>query len=149
MDLSFTPEDIAFRQEVRTWLENEYPAELRGKFSRDEYEKEDFLLWQRTLFARGWGAPAWPKKYGGTGWTSVQKFIFQEECARAETLPIPPFGMSMLAPVLMAFASEEQKAHYLPRIIEGKDFWCQGYSEPGAGSDLAAVSTSAVAAGFL
>ena len=126
MDLDFTPEDVAFRQEVRTWLENDYPADLRGKFSRDEYSKEDFLLWQKTLFNRGWGAPAWPKQYGGTGWTAVQRFIFQEECARAETLPIPPFGMSMLAPVLMAFANDEQKAPYLPRIIHGTDFWCQG-----------------------
>ena len=143
MDVQFTPEEIAFRNEVRTFLENDYPAELRGKFSRDEYSKEDFLLWQKTLFKRGWGAPAWPKKYGGTGWTATQRYIFQEECARAETLPIPPFGMAMLAPVLMAFASEEQKAHYLPRIIDGTDFWCQGYSEPGAGSDLASLKTKA------
>ena len=135
MDVQFTPEEIAFREEVRTFLENEYPAELRGKYSRDEYSKEDFLLWQKTLHKRGWGAPAWPKKHGGTGWTATQRYIFQEECARAETLPVPPFGMAMLAPVLMAFASEEQKAHYLPRIIDGTDFWCQGYSEPGAGSD--------------
>jgi len=143
MDVQFTPEEIAFREEVRTFLENEYPAELRGKFSRDDYTKEDFLLWQRTLYKRGWGAPAWPKQYGGTGWTATQRYIFQEECARAETLPIPPFGMSMLAPVLMAFANEEQKAYYLPRIIQGIDFWCQGYSEPGAGSDLASLKTKA------
>jgi alkylation response protein AidB-like acyl-CoA dehydrogenase len=143
MDLSFTPEDIAFRDEVRTWLEKDYPAELRGKYSRDEYSKEDFLLWQRALYKRGWGGPAWPKQFGGTGWTSVQKFIFQEECARAETLPIPPFGMSMLAPVIMAFGSQAQKDHYLPRIINGTDFWCQGYSEPGAGSDLASLKTKA------
>jgi alkylation response protein AidB-like acyl-CoA dehydrogenase len=143
MDLSFTPEDLAFRDEVRTWLEKDYPAELRGKYSRDEYSKEDFLLWQRTLYKRGWGGPAWPKQFGGTGWTSVQKFIFQEECARAETLPIPPFGMSMLAPVIMAFGNQAQKDHYLPRIINGTDFWCQGYSEPGAGSDLASLKTKA------
>jgi alkylation response protein AidB-like acyl-CoA dehydrogenase len=143
MDLNFTPEDIAFRNEVRTFLETSYPEELRGKFSRDEYSKEDFLLWQRTLFKRGWGAPAWPEQFGGTGWTATQRYIFQEECARAETLPIPPFGMSMLAPVLMAFGSQEQKDHYLPRILNGTDFWCQGYSEPGAGSDLASLKTKA------
>jgi alkylation response protein AidB-like acyl-CoA dehydrogenase len=143
MDVQFTPEEIAFREEVRTFLENEYPAELRGKYSRDEYSKEDFLLWQKALHRRGWGAPAWPKKHGGTGWNATQRYIFQEECARAETLPVPPFGMSMLAPVLMAFASDEQKAHYLPRIIDGTDFWCQGYSEPGAGSDLASLKTKA------
>jgi alkylation response protein AidB-like acyl-CoA dehydrogenase len=147
MDLQFKPEDIAFRDEVRKFLEEKYPAELRGKYSRDEYTKEDFLLWQKTLFAQGWGAPAWPKKFGGTGWTSTQKYIFQEECARAETLPIPPFGMAMLAPVLMAFGSDEQKAHYLPRILNGTDFWCQGYSEPGAGSDLASLKTKAVREG--
>ena len=96
MDVQFTPEEIAFREEVRAFLETEYPAELRGKYSRDEYSKEDFLLWQKTLNKRGWGAPAWPKKHGGTGWTATQRYIFQEECARAETLPIPPFGMAML-----------------------------------------------------
>ncbi|MEQ1609737.1 MAG: acyl-CoA dehydrogenase family protein [Hyphomonadaceae bacterium] len=143
MDLNFLPEDIGFRQEVRTFLENEYPAELRAKVSREEYTKEEFLLMQRILYKRGWGAPAWPKQYGGTGWTATQRYIFQEECACAETIPIPPFGMSMLAPVLMAFANDEQKAHYLPRILNGTDFWCQGYSEPGAGSDLASLMTKA------
>ena len=143
MDLSFTPEDLAFRDEVRSWLEKEYPAQLRGKYSRDEYAKEDFLLWQKTLFKRGWGGPAWPKQYGGTGWTATQRYIFQEECARAETLPIPPFGMSMLAPVLLRFGTDAQKNRYLPRIYQGEDFWCQGYSEPGAGSDLASLKTKA------
>jgi hypothetical protein len=143
MDLSFTPEDIAFRDEVRTFLEQNYPPQLRERENRDQVTKEDFLLWQKTLFNRGWGGPAWPKQYGGTGWTATQRYIFQEECARAETLPIPPFGMSMLAPVLMAFGSDQQKAHYLPRMLNGTDFWCQGYSEPGAGSDLASLKTKA------
>jgi alkylation response protein AidB-like acyl-CoA dehydrogenase len=143
MDLQFTPEDLAFREEVRTFLEQSYPAQLRERENRDQVTKEDFLLWQKTLHKRGWGAPSWPKPYGGTGWTATQRYIFQEECARAETLPIPPFGMNMLAPVLMAFGSEEQKAHYLPRILNGTDFWCQGYSEPGAGSDLASLKTKA------
>jgi len=143
MDLEFTPEEVAFREEVRSFLEQHYPPQLRERENRDQVTKEDFLLWQKALFKRGWGAPAWPKRYGGTGWTATQRYIFQEECARAETLPIPPFGMAMLAPVLMAFGSEEQKAHYLPRIIDGTDFWCQGYSEPGAGSDLASLKTKA------
>jgi alkylation response protein AidB-like acyl-CoA dehydrogenase len=143
MDLNFSPEDIAFRDEVRTFLETSYPKEFRQKVSRDDYSKEDFLKWQKVLFERGWGAPSWPKKHGGPGWTSVQKYIFQEECARAETLPIPPFGPVMLAPVLMAFGNDAQKNHYLPRIINGTDFWCQGYSEPGAGSDLASLKTKA------
>ncbi len=143
MDLDFQPEDIAFRNEVRAWLEANYPAEFREKVSRDEYAKEDFLHWQKLLHSRGWGAPNWPKQHGGPGWSPTQRYIFQEECARAETLLIPPFGPSMLAPVIMAFGSEEQKAHYLPRIINGTDFWCQGYSEPGAGSDLASLKTKA------
>ncbi|HVY87467.1 MAG TPA: acyl-CoA dehydrogenase family protein, partial [Hyphomonadaceae bacterium] len=143
MDLHFSAEDIAFRDEVRSWLEQNYPAQLRERETRDQVTKEDFLLWQKTLHKRGWGAPAWPKEYGGTGWTATQRYIFQEECARAETLLIPPFGPSMLAPVLMAFGSKEQKAHYLPRILNGTDFWCQGYSEPGAGSDLASLKTKA------
>jgi alkylation response protein AidB-like acyl-CoA dehydrogenase len=143
MDLLYKPEDNAFRQDVRAWLEANYPADMKGRASRDEYSKEDFLRWQKILFDKGWGAPAWPKQYGGTGWTATQKYIFQEECARAETLPIPPFGMAMLAPVLMAFATDDQKAHYLPRILNGTDFWCQGYSEPGSGSDLASLKTKA------
>ena len=90
MDLDFTPEDVAFRQEVRTWLENVYPADLGGKFSRDEYSKEDSLLWQKTLFNRGWGAPACPTHYVGTGWTAVQRCILEEHCGRAGPLPTSP-----------------------------------------------------------
>src|SRR5262245_6661871 len=126
MDLNFKPEDIAFRDEVRSFLEASYPAQLRERENRDQVTKEDFLLWQKTLHKRGWGAPAWPKQFGGTGWTATQRYIFQEECARAETLPIPPFGMTMLAPVLMAYGSQEQKDHYLPRILQAVDFWFQG-----------------------
>jgi len=127
MDLSYKPEDIAFRDEVRRFLETSYPAYLREKASRDEFTKEDFLGWQKILYRQGWGAPAWPKQYGGTGWTTVQKYIFQEECARAETLPVPPFGMSMLAPVLMAFGSEAQKARFLPRILDVDGFVVPGF----------------------
>ena len=147
MDLEFKPEDLAFRNEVRSFIEQNYPAHLTDLESRDQIRKEDFLLWQKILFKKGWGAPAWPKQYGGTGWTPTQRYIFQEECARAETIPIPPFGPSMLAPVLMAFGTDQQKAHYLPRIVNGTDFWCQGYSEPGAGSDLASLKTKAVREG--
>jgi alkylation response protein AidB-like acyl-CoA dehydrogenase len=143
MDVDFTPEDLAFRNEVRSFIEKIYPAHLRDLESRDQITMEDLLLWQKVLFKHGWGAPNWPKQHGGPGWTPTQRYIFQEECARAETIPIPPFGPSMLAPVLMAFGSDKQKAHYLPRIINGTDFWCQGYSEPGAGSDLASLKTKA------
>jgi alkylation response protein AidB-like acyl-CoA dehydrogenase len=143
MDLSFKPEDIAFREEVRKFLAEKYPTHLRDKDMGERATKEDYLLWQKTLYERGWGAPQWPKQYGGTGWTSTQRYIFQEECAKAETIMIPPFGPTMLASVLIAFGSEEQKTHYLGRMIRGEDFWCQGYSEPGAGSDLASLKTKA------
>ncbi|MEZ5937428.1 MAG: acyl-CoA dehydrogenase family protein [Hyphomonadaceae bacterium] len=143
MDLQFKPEDIAFRDEVRRFLEEKYPQRLRDIKSRGEITKEDFLLWQKTLYEQGWGAPGWPVEYGGTGWNSIQKYIFQEECARAETIPVPPFGPVMLASVLIAFGNEQQKEYHLGRIIRGEDFWCQGYSEPGAGSDLASLKTKA------
>jgi alkylation response protein AidB-like acyl-CoA dehydrogenase len=102
------------------------------------------VRWHRILARRGWVAPGWPREYGGPGWTPVQRHIFEEECARAGTPPVLPFGVNMVAPVIMAFGSEEQKAHYLPRILSCEDWWCQGYSEPGAGSDLASLKTTAV-----
>jgi alkylation response protein AidB-like acyl-CoA dehydrogenase len=144
MDLEFKPEDNAFREEVRAWIEESYPKELHERASRDEYTREDFLRWQKILTSRGWGAPHWPVKYGGTNWTSVQKYIFKEELARADTLPIPPFGPVMLASVLLAFGNDKQKDYFLTRMLNGEDFWCQGYSEPGAGSDLASLKTKAV-----
>jgi alkylation response protein AidB-like acyl-CoA dehydrogenase len=144
MDLEFKSEDVAFRNEVRAFIEANYPAELKAKASREEFERDDFMLWQKILSKRGWGAPHWPVKYGGTNWTPIQKYIFKEELARADTIPIPPFGPTMLASVLLAFGSDKQKDYYLPRMLSGEDFWCQGYSEPGAGSDLASLKTRAV-----
>jgi hypothetical protein len=147
MDLSYSPAEEAFRQEVRSFIAENYPKHLRGK-SRGEFSnKEDFLAWHRILHKKGWIAPAWPKQYGGTGWTSTQRYIFSEECARAETAIILPFGINMVGPVIYTFGTEEQKKEHLPKILSGDVWWCQGYSEPGAGSDLASLKTTAVREG--
>ena len=144
MDIEFSPEDLAFRDEVRTFIAENYPAELRGKQDEgDELSKEDFLSWHRILHKKGWVAPAWPVEYGGTGWTATQRFIFSEETARADCIRLMPFGLSMVGPVIYTFGTPEQKAKFLPRILSGDDWWCQGYSEPGAGSDLASLRTKA------
>jgi alkylation response protein AidB-like acyl-CoA dehydrogenase len=144
MNLSFTADEIAFRDEVRAFIEANYPAHLKGLASREDLSKEDFMSWHRILGAKGWVAPAWPTEYGGPGWNPTQRYIFAEELARAETIPILPFGVNMVGPVIYTFGTPEQKAHYLPRILSGEDWWCQGYSEPGAGSDLASLKTKAV-----
>ncbi len=145
MDMEFSPEDLAFQQEVRDFIAENYPAELRGKQDEgDELTKEDFLSWHRILYKKGWVAPAWPVEYGGTGWTPTQRFIFSEETARADCIRLMPFGLSMVGPVIYTFGTPEQKARFLPRILSGEDWWCQGYSEPGAGSDLASLRTTAV-----
>ena len=145
MDLEFSPEDVAFREEARRFIAENYPPELRAKIAdAEELEKEDYLKWHRILAKKGWVAPAWPVEYGGPGWTTTQRFIWSEELARADTLPILPFGINMVGPVIYTFGTAEQKARFLPRILSGEDWWCQGYSEPGAGSDLASLRTRAV-----
>jgi len=145
MNLEFSPEEIAFQQEVRTFIEENYPAELRGKQDEgDDLDRDDFLSWHRILAKKGWSAPAWPVQYGGTGWTPTQKFIFSEEIARADCIRVLPFGISMVGPVIYTFGTEEQKQRFLPDILSGAKWWCQGYSEPGAGSDLANLRTKAV-----
>ncbi|HOB15106.1 MAG TPA: acyl-CoA dehydrogenase family protein, partial [Novosphingobium sp.] len=145
MDLEFSPEEIAFREEVRTFIAENYPAELRGKQDEgDELTKEDFLSWHKALYKKGWIAPAWPVEYGGTGWSVTQRYIFSEEAARADCIRLLPFGLTMVAPVIYTFGTPEQKARFLPRILSGEDWWCQGYSEPGSGSDLASLRTKAV-----
>jgi alkylation response protein AidB-like acyl-CoA dehydrogenase len=144
MNLDFSPEDNAFRQEVRTFIAENYPKALREKQERDEpLSKEDHLSWHRILAKKGWAVPSWPVELGGTGWTPTQKYIWSEEQARADTIGILPFGVSMLAPVLYNFGTEEQKQRFLPGIREGLVWWCQGYSEPGSGSDLASLKTRA------
>ena len=148
MELNYTPEENAFREEVRAFLEEKLPKELSYKVKqRRELTKADMEGWHATLNEKGWLAPNWPKEYGGAEWDAVQKHIFEEECARAGAPRIVPFGLTMLAPVLMKFGSKEQKDYYLPRILNGDDWWCQGYSEPGAGSDLASLKTRAVREG--
>lgn len=145
MDLSFSPEEIAFQNEVRSFIADNYPAGLRGRQKIErEYDKEEYQLWHRILAKKGWVAPSWPLEYGGTGWTPAQKFIFTQELARAETIGLMPFGLSMVAPVIWTYGNQAQKDYYLPRIYNGEDWWCQGYSEPGAGSDLASLRTRAV-----
>ena len=148
MDLDFSPEDLAFREAVRAFIEQNYPAHLRGKqINEDSFQKEDYIAWHKVLAKKGWIAPSWPKEFGGTDWTPTQKYIWSEELARADTLPILPFGISMVAPVIYTFGTPEQKARFLPPTYNGDTWWCQGYSEPGAGSDLASLRTRAVREG--
>lgn len=148
MDLAYTDDEKSFRNSVREFLQEKLSTRLSTKVKLGKrLTKEDMEEWHATLNDKGWLAVNWPKEYGGTGWTAVQKHIFDEECWAAGAPRTVPFGLNMLAPVLMKFGSEEQKAHYLPRILDGTDWWCQGYSEPGAGSDLASLRTSAVREG--
>jgi alkylation response protein AidB-like acyl-CoA dehydrogenase len=145
MNLDFTPEEIAFRDEVRRFIAENYPKDVRAKQEAgEELGREDYLAWHRILAKRGWAAPAWPVEYGGPGWTPTQKYIFGEELARAGAVIILPFGVNMVAPVIQTFGTPEQKARFLPPLLAGDVWWCQGYSEPGAGSDLAGLSTRAV-----
>ena len=147
MDLSYTDEEKAFRDEVRSFLDNKLPKELRDKVTRtdgDGLTKDDMERWHSILNDQGWLVPNWPKKFGGAEWNAVQKHIFEEEAAAADAPRIVPFGFSMLAPVLHKFGSKEQNDYWLPRMLNGDDWWCQGYSEPGAGSDLASLKTTAI-----
>ena len=144
MDLNYSQEELAFRDQVGGWLKANLPADLRDKIaSYEELTREDLLRWHGLLAKQGWVAPSWPKEWGGTGWSVVQRYIFEEECGYAGTPPLIPFGLSMCGPVLLRFGSDEQKKKFLPRIYNGEDFWCQGYSEPGSGSDLASLKTKA------
>ena len=145
MQLEFSPAEIAFQQEVRTFIAENYPENLRSvQDEGHDLSKEDFLSWHRILAKKGWIAPAWPVEYGGTGWTATERFIWSEELAAADCVGTMPFGLSMVGPVIYTFGTPEQKARFLPGILSGDDWWCQGYSEPGAGSDLASLRTKAV-----
>ncbi len=144
MDLNYSAEDRAFGAEVRAWLDANLPRDLKAKvLNHRRLSKDDMVRWHKIMAAKGWSAPNWPVEWGGTGWTPTQKHIFDEECARAGTPPILPFGVNMVAPVMLRFGNEAQKRHYLPRIYDCTDWWCQGYSEPGSGSDLASLKTRA------
>lgn len=145
MDLNYSTEEQSFRDEVRSWLEKNLPPDLREKMSSYAHlSKDDLLRWHKILAKKGWVAPAWPKEWGGTGWNVVQRYLFEEELGYVGAPPLIPFGLMMCAPVLLQFGSEAQKKRFLPRIYQGEDFWCQGYSEPGSGSDLASLKTKAV-----
>ncbi len=145
MDTSFSPEELAFRDEVRAFFSEAYDEELRGRLaSRDlQVYRQAIVEWQKRLYEKGWIAPGWPVEYGGTGWDVTRSFIFDTERASAGVRNVVPFGLKMVGPVIYTFGTEEQKKKFLPRILSSDDWWCQGYSEPGAGSDLASLKTRA------
>lgn len=144
MNLDFSPEELAFQQEVRDFIANKYPKEIRDRQDSGEpLEREQQIQWQRILNDQGWLAVNWPTEYGGTGWTPTQKYIFQNEMGAANCPTVIPFGVSMVAPVIYTFGNEEQKQRFLPDILQSNVWWCQGYSEPGSGSDLASLNTRA------
>jgi len=144
MNLEFTPEEIAFRDEVRSFIAANYPKELAERDLEADMTREQILAWHKVLGKKGWSAPAWPKEYGGTGWTPTQRYIWSEENAHVDAVMPLPFGINMVGPVIYTFGSQEQKDRHLPGILSGDVWWCQGYSEPGAGSDLASLKTTAV-----
>ncbi|WP_265500106.1 acyl-CoA dehydrogenase family protein [Paracoccus beibuensis] len=140
MDMRFTPGEQAFRDQVRAFLQAELDADLARKVRLHQpLTKAEMEGWHAKLSAQGWLAGNWPREFGGAGWTAIERHIFEEESARAHAPRIVPFGIAMLGPVLQKFGSKEQQDHWLPRILNGDDWWCQGYSEPGAGSDLAGL----------
>lgn len=145
MNLDFTPEEQAFRDEVRAFMAEHVRADYRTALRAGlRPAPEQLTEWQRMLAARGWGAPTWPREHGGTGWTPTQLYIFESEAARADAPIQFHQGLELIGPIIFTYGSPEQKTYYLPRIVSGEDWWCQGYSEPGAGSDLAGLMTRAV-----
>ncbi len=145
MDLEFNHEEQAFRDEVRQFLASELPSDLRDRVNRDDTSqiRDDIVCWQKILHAKGWGAPSWPIEFGGTGWSKTRQYIFENECALADAPAQLPFGLKMVAPVIMRFGSMEQQQKFLPRILAAEDWWCQGYSETSSGSDLASLKMKA------
>lgn len=147
MELELTPEEIAFRDEVRQLLQDELTDELKAATAKTTTvfaDKDVALTWQKILHKRGWAGVSWPKEFGGTGWSSTQRYLFNQECIKAGAPGLIPLGLRMLAPVLFKYGTKEQQDYYLPRILSGEHYWCQGYSEPGSGSDLASLKTRAV-----
>ncbi len=144
MDFSLSDAERAFRDDVRAFLRDNLPADIARRNARGYHPpKDDLKRWQAILHAKGWSAPAWPAEWGGPGWSPIQQFIFEDECALADA-PLPsPFGLKLVGPVIYTFGSDDQKRRYLPKILSGETFWCQGFSEPGAGSDLASLQTRA------
>lgn len=145
MDLNYSDEERAFRDEVRGWLESHLPQDIRDKVTRYQgLSKQDYQRWHKILAAQGWAVPHWPEEWGGTGWNITQRYLYEEQFGLAGAPALPSFGPSMCAAVLLKFGTPQQQQRFLPRIRDGEDFWVQGYSEPGAGSDLAALKTRAV-----
>ncbi len=148
MDLNFLEEDIKFRDEVKNFIKNNLSSQVRKRIiNGGNYSKEEIIEWQKALFKNNWFANNWPKAYGGCEWTPMQKYIFDEETAFAHTPQIIPFGVTMVGPVIIEFGTEEQKQKFLPNILNSEHWWCQGYSEPEAGSDLASLKTKAISDG--
>jgi len=144
MDLRESQPEREFREQVRAFVESSLPGDIRDRvLGFAHLEREDYVRWQKILHAKGWGAPGWPREWGGTGWSATQRVVFEEECFRAGAPRQMPFGLSMVGPVLLKFGAPAQKTRFLPRIVTLEDWWCQGYSEPGAGSDLASLKTRA------
>jgi alkylation response protein AidB-like acyl-CoA dehydrogenase len=148
MNLELSPELRAFRDEVRAFIRAELPADIKDKVQKGLHlDKDDFVRWQKILYRKGWVAPGWPTEYGGTGWSPMQRYIFDDEIGKSGAPRVIPFGLVMVAPVIMKFGTEAQKREHLPKILKSEVWWCQGYSEPGAGSDLAGLKTRAVKEG--
>lgn len=148
MHVTFSPEELAFQQEVKTFFRDEFPDDIRQKQAKGvDLQPEDQVRWQQLLHKKGWAGVNWPVEYGGTGWTPVQKYIFATEEANANAPTVVPFGLSMVGPVIYTFGNDEQKQRFLPDILASNVWWCQGYSEPGSGSDLASLKTRADLAG--
>lgn len=146
MDLAFTEKDLAFRDEVRAFIDEAFDEQMRANSRRSRHgylPKEDHVRWQKRLYEKGWMAPNWPVEYGGTGWDHTQRFIFETEMAAAGAPHVIPFGPRMVAPVIMKYGSEAQKKQFLPAILKSDIIFCQGYSEPGSGSDLASLAMRA------
>ncbi|QQB35475.1 acyl-CoA dehydrogenase family protein [Achromobacter deleyi] len=145
MNLTWTPEEIRFREMVRAFAADRLPRDIRDKVRRHQrLERDDYVRWHNILADQGWGAPNWPVEHGGTGWNALERLIFEVECFKAGAPRLLPFGLSMIGPVLMKYGSAAQQARFLPRMPRVQDWWCQGYSEPGSGSDLASLKTRAV-----
>jgi alkylation response protein AidB-like acyl-CoA dehydrogenase len=148
MELAFTAEEQKFREDVRCFIRDNLPADIQDKvLNGKKMGRDDFLRWHKLLYKQGWVAPNWPVEYGGTGWTPVQRHIFEDEIAEAGAPPVIPFGVTMCGPVIIRFGNDWQKQYFLPRILSGEHVWCQGFSEPGSGSDLASLRTRAVREG--
>ena len=145
MDLNFTSEELAFRQEVREFVATNLPPDIQHKVLNGLIlGSDDYVRWQKILHKKGWGGAAWKKEFGGTGWSTTQQYIFEEELAAAGAPRMVPFGLKMVAPVIMQYGSPAQQERFLPKILAADEWWCQGYSEPGSGSDLASVKMRAV-----